>query len=104
MSTWIVIVGAALCTYALRASAVVVLDRRPLPAAAVSRMRVVAPAVLGAVLVSAMISSAGRVHVPSLGDTLGVLAGIAVVLRTGRAAHALLVGLPIAWIIGSAVR
>jgi branched-subunit amino acid transport protein len=101
VTTWLVILGAALCTYLLRVSMVFALDRRPLPDRVAARLRFGAPAVLAAVVTGSLFTSAHSVRAPALGDLLAVVLAAAVVRRTHNAAHALLVGLPVALLVAA---
>jgi branched-subunit amino acid transport protein len=95
MTTWVVVLGSAVCTYVLRAWAIVALDGRRLPDAVVAKLRLVAPAVLAAVTAGALAPHSGG-HAASVGSVVAVVAAFAVVHRTRRPMHALMVGLPIA--------
>jgi branched-subunit amino acid transport protein len=96
VTTWLVILVAALCTYLLRVSMVVALDRRPLPDRVANRLRLGAPAVLAAVVTASLFTSSHSLRAPAVGDLVAVVLAALVVRRTHNAAHALLVGLPVA--------
>lgn len=96
MTTWIAVLGAATATYLLRISMVVVLAGRPLPAACEHHLRLAGPAVLAAVVASALFVSDGAAQPAPVGHLVALVAAGAVVRRTGRSLHALLVGLPVA--------
>lgn len=96
MTTWIAVLGAAACTYLLRISMVVVLAGRQLPASLEHQLRLAGPAVLAAVVASALFVSDGAAQAAPASHLAAVVAAGLVVRRTGRSLHALLVGLPVA--------
>jgi branched-subunit amino acid transport protein len=107
MTTWLIVGAAAVASYLLRISMLVAFADRPVPPALARRLPLLGPAALGALVAGAltggMPAGAGpRVAGAPLGPVLAVVLALVVVRRTGRAGHALLVGLPVAALTAAA--
>jgi branched-subunit amino acid transport protein len=92
MTVWIVVLAAALCTYLLRASALVGLDGGRLPSWVERHVPLVAPAALGALVASSSLHNSQAVAV--------AVASATAFLAARRLRHpyaALLVGFPTLW-------
>ncbi|HYN34853.1 MAG TPA: AzlD domain-containing protein [Ilumatobacteraceae bacterium] len=92
MTVWIVVLASALCTYALRASALVIVTGGRLPGWIEQNVKLVAPAALGALVAS---SSLHNEHTLGVGIASGAAFVAARHLRSPYAA--LLVGFPTLW-------
>jgi branched-subunit amino acid transport protein len=100
MTTWIVVLAAAATTYVVRISMVVVFHRRSLPSGFERVLSLATPAVLAAVVANALfVGNGGTIHPPPVTALLAVPAGALVVRRTGKPAHALAAGLPLALLV-----
>ena len=95
MTAWLVIIGAALGTYACRASMLVLLADRQPPPRLMARMAVVGPAATAALVAASLMSGEG--DGVELSEVLAAVAGFLAVRRTGQVAAALLVGMPVLW-------
>lgn len=97
MIPWIVVLAASGGTFALRASMLTVLTGRRMPPRMERLVGHVAPAAMGALLVSLLWPRHG-------GDarlSVAVLAALFVARRTRNANHALLVGFPLLWLLSA---
>lgn len=92
MTTWIVVLAAALCTYLLRASALVVVGGGRLPRWIEQNVKLVAPAALGALVAS---SSLHNEH--TLGVAIASGAAFLAARRFQSPYAALLAGFPTLW-------
>jgi branched-subunit amino acid transport protein len=100
MTVFAVLALAALGTYLLRASMVLGADRLPaLDRWLAPRLPLVAPSVLAAIVCSSLLAESGGDGGSAAVGLVAVAVGFATVLRTGNAANALLVGLPVIWLI-----
>ena len=72
----------------------------PPPAAWIA---LVTPAVLTAMVASALLLDHGELVRPQIADLLAILAAIVAVRRTGNVSVALAVGLPVFWLVGAVV-
>jgi branched-subunit amino acid transport protein len=99
MKTWLVVSAAAACTYAIRISMVVALEGRRLPDRAAARLRLAAPAVLAAFVTGSLFTAGGSLQAPAAAPLAALVVAALVVARTRNAAHALLVGLPVALLV-----
>ena len=100
MSLFTTFVIAALGTYAMRVTMLVVLAGRSLPRALVTPVTLVGPAALGALTVGAM---AGRGHRPEMSTLFATVVAFAVVRRTGRVTHGLIAGFVVVWVVNAIV-
>jgi branched-subunit amino acid transport protein len=92
MTAWTVVLAGALCTYLLRASALVVVDGGRLPTWIEQNVKLVAPAALGALVAS---SSLHNEH--TLGVAIASGAAFLAARRFRSPYAALLVGFPTLW-------
>jgi branched-subunit amino acid transport protein len=91
---------AAVVTYLLRAG--MTLNRMGSASAPEwSWMAFVAPAVLTAILTSALVLDHGELVRPPVAEPLAMLAALVGVRRTGNVSVALAVGFPVFWIVGA---
>jgi branched-subunit amino acid transport protein len=96
MTTWLVFLAVAAGTYAIRASMLVGLTGRRLPAAIQCRLALAGPAAIATLVVSALFSGSEGGRWPEL---IAASAGFLAVRRTGNITHAFLVGMPALWIL-----
>lgn len=97
MSVFAIFAVAGSITYALRCSMVVLGDRLHSSAIVESTIGLVSPAVLCAIIVSALVLDQGRIVAPDLAGVLAVVAAVVAVRRTSNVSMALAVGLPAYW-------
>lgn len=97
MSVLAIFAVAGAITYALRCSMVVIGDRLDSSAIVESTIGLVSPAVLSAIIVSALVLDHGKVVAPDLAGVLAVGAAVVAVRRTSNVGMALAVGLPTYW-------
>jgi branched-subunit amino acid transport protein len=96
--TVLLIVGAG--SYLIRLTMLVLLAGRPLPQALTTPVSLVGPAAVGALTVGALDSHG---HFADLPTVVATAVSFAVVLRTGRLAHGLMVGFPVVWLLKALV-
>ena len=89
---------AAAATYLLRSSMVLFGGRLLGSDRFASNIALVSPAVIAAIVASALFIDGGRNVTPPAVSTLAVVAGLAAVRRTNNVSAALMVGMPIYWI------
>lgn len=94
MTTWTVVLGAALCTYLLRASGLVIVAGRSLPGWMTRHAALVAPAALGALVASAAVHNR---H--SLAVAVATGSAFVAARRFGSPFAALVVGFPALWVV-----
>lgn len=92
MNAWAVVLSAALCTYLLRASALVTTSSGRLPAWIMRRIDLVAPAALGALVTASAVHNERAAAVG-----LASLAAFAAARRFRSPYAALAVGFPTLW-------
>lgn len=97
MTALIAFALAALVTFLLRSSMTLVGAASASPRAG-RWIALVSPAVLTAMVASALLLDHGEVVRPVLGEVLAVGAGVLAVRKTGNVSMALAVGLPVYWI------
>lgn len=100
MSTWLIILGMGLVTYAIRLSLIALLGRMDVPPLVRRGLRFVPPAVLSAIIFPELLRPAGALDV-SLGN-VRLLAGILATLVAWRTKNILLtiaVGMAALWIL-----
>ena len=101
MSVWIVILGVAVGTYALRVSMFVLLGNRSLPSWTDTPMSLVGPAAIAALAASMSFTHRGAAATPPLAELLALAAGFAAVRRTGNVMTAFLAGMPAFWLVNA---
>ncbi len=99
MMVLVAIVLTGIGTYALRAVFVVTLSRQQFPALALRALEYVAPAVMGALVISMLTSSAGQVAL-GVPEITGLAAAAVVAARTRNHIYALFAALSAYWILG----
>jgi branched-subunit amino acid transport protein len=94
VTAWVVVLAAALCTYVLRASALVTVADRDRPSWVTQASAAVAPAALGALVASGALHNEHTVAV-------AVASGAALLAarRAGSPFAALVVGFPVLWVV-----
>jgi len=92
MTAWAVVLSAALCTYLLRASALVTVSGGRLPSWVMRRIELVAPAALGALITSSALHNERAAAVG-----LASVAAFAAARRFRSPYTALVVGFPTLW-------
>ena len=102
MTAFLAILLAGVGTYAMRAVFIVVLARRKFPPLALRVLEYVAPAVMGALVMSMLITPEGTVVLgaPELG---GLGAAALVAAKTRNHIYALVVAMSVFWLIGYTV-
>lgn len=98
MNTMTVFALAAIATYVLRSLVILAGDRVAQSPALESVIGLVSPAVLAAIVASALLVHGGSVAVPDPAGLAAVLGALVAVRRTGNVAAALFIGLPIYWL------
>ncbi len=101
MSNWLVVVVIGVGTYALRLSFIGILGTRPLPVWAERPLRYVAPAVLAALVLPAVVLAEGAADVTPAGNPrflAAVVAGL-VAWRRSSVAGVIMVGMGLLWIL-----
>ena len=96
MSALTVIVAASVGTFALRASMLVALAGRRLPAFVQARLVLVGPAAITALCAASLGPGPGRGI--SWAEVLAAAAAFTTVRRSRNVVHAFLVGLPVVWL------
>lgn len=102
MTLLVVLVLAGVGTYGFRASMVLAGARFGTPKWLEDRLRLVAPAVLAALVAGSLFLDAGRRATPGVAALVAVAAGFVAVRRTGNVAAALAAGLPVYWLATAA--
>ena len=97
MTSWALIVIVAMGSYAMRYSLFGLVSAHPSSPRFDSAMVWVTPAVLGALLGPALVSTSGTGS-PNVALSLALVVSLLVVAKTRNELHALAVGLPILWI------
>ncbi|MGA9278645.1 AzlD domain-containing protein [Ilumatobacter sp.] len=87
-------------TYFLRSSMLVAGNRFTSSPTVESAIGLVSPAVMAAIIASTLLVDHGRIMSPDLASVAAISVAIVAVRRTGNVGSALLVGLPIYWLIG----
>lgn len=99
MTAWLVIAAVAVGTFAFRASMLLALGGRQLPAWTDRPMALVGPAAVAALVASLVLTSGGRFVAPPIPVLAAVAAGFLVTRRTGNVMHAFAAGLPVFWLL-----
>ena len=100
MNAWLVIILVGLGTYSFRAVMFGVLAERDLPAWTERPLSFVGPAAIGSLVGGMLLTEHGRLDPSGHVELVAATAAFLTVRRTGNVAHALLVGLPILWLLG----
>lgn len=98
MTIFITFALAGMATYALRSFIIVFGERLQSAKEAEIAIDLVVPALLAAIVASAIFLKAGELATPSLVTSVAISSAAFAVYRTGNIGMALLVGLPIFWI------
>ena len=100
MSSWLIVIAIGLGTYLLRFSFIGVLGTRPMPMWAQRPLKYVAPAVLAALVLPAVVLVDGGADVTPLGNPRFMAAVVAaVVWRLKNVAAVILVGMSLLWVL-----
>jgi branched-subunit amino acid transport protein len=101
VSDWLVVVVIGVGTYALRLSFIGLLGTRPMPIWAQRPLRFVAPAVLSALVVPAVVLVEGSVDVTPLGNPrfVAAVAAALVAWRLNNVAGVIIVGMGLLWLL-----
>jgi branched-subunit amino acid transport protein len=102
MTTWLLLLGMGLITYALRLSMIAALGRIQVPDVVQRGLRFVPPAVLTAIILPELLRPSGAYDI-TLGN-VRLLAGILAILVAWRSRNALLtiaVGMAAFWVLGA---
>lgn len=102
MTVLIVMALAGAGTYLIRASMVVAVDRFGAPTWMEDRLRLVAPAVLAAMVSTSLFVDGGQPVSASGAEVVAVAAGSLVALRTRNVAIGLGIGLAVFWVAAAA--
>jgi len=99
MMAFLAIVLAGVGTYAMRAVFIVALSKQKFPPMALRALEYVAPAVMGALVMSMLITPEGQVVLgaPELG---GLAAAALVAAKTRNHIYALVVAMSVFWLLG----
>lgn len=100
MTIWLVIILVGVGTYCFRAAMFVVVGERDLPAWTARPLSFVGAAAIGALVGGMMLTEAGRFAPSGTVELVAAATAFVTVQRTGNVAHALLVGLPMLWLLG----
>ena len=100
MNAWLVIILVGLGTYSFRAVMFGVLAERDLPAWTERPFSFVGPAAIGSLVGGMLLTEHGRLDPSGLVELVAATVAFLTVRRTGNVAHALLVGLPVLWLLG----
>ena len=103
MSAWIVILGVAAGTYALRVSMFVLLGNRSLPSWTDTPMALIGPAAIAALAASMSFTHQGRAGAPPVAELVALGAGFLAVRRSGNVMTAFLAGMPAFWVVEALV-
>lgn len=90
---------AGVITYVLRCSMLIFGDRLTSSSVAESAIGLVSPAVLTAIVASALLLEHGEIAPPDIAGMLTVAGAFVAVRRTSNVGMALAVGLPIYWVV-----
>lgn len=102
MITWVVVVGAGLGTYALRASLILAFGRQSVPAIVERTARFVAPAAMAAIAAGAIAAPDGTLALPNLRMPAAVVA-VWVAWRTESLPWTVVTGLAAFYLLDLAV-
>ena len=101
MSTFLVLLAAGAGTYVIRASLLVLLSGRSVPAALADSLSFVGPAAMGALVASSLAGHGSSVPYSTIA---ACAVGFVVARRTGRATYALVAGFPVLWLLTALAR
>ena len=93
---------AAVATYFLRSSMILLSGSANSPRLT-KAIRFVAPAVLAAIIASAVFLDRGALRQPALAELVALVVGLVAVRRTGNVGMALFVGLPVFWALSALI-
>ena len=99
MTAWLVVLAVGLIGYALQATILVAVARRPLTERVLLPMRLVGPAALAALTATLVFTHGGTLRAVPVAELAAIVAGTLAVRRTGTVAHAFVVGLPVFWLL-----
>lgn len=99
MTVFIAILMTGLGTYAMRALFIVALADRPFPPLAMRALEYVAPAVMGALVVSMLTTAEGEVTLGAA-ELGGLICAAAVAAKTRNHIVALLAAMTVFWLVG----
>ena len=100
MTAWAVIIAITIGTIAFRAGVFVLVADRGLPNRMHRALEFIAPAALGALVASMLLTDGVSMRAAPTAELLAVLAAFVVTRRSGNLMHAIAVGLPMFWIVG----
>jgi branched-subunit amino acid transport protein len=98
MTMWIVVIAAGIATFAMRFSFVALFGRMGIPVPLERALRYVAPAVLAAITLPAVVAPGGTIDPWNVYVPAALIGGIAA-WRTKSIGAAILVGLPALWLL-----
>lgn len=98
MTSWTVILGVAVGSYALRLSMLSVLAGRTVPGWIDRCLTVVGPAAVGAIAAGMLFVERGQRSLSLDPMLIAAVSGYIAVRRTGRMTDSLIVGFPVLWI------
>jgi len=100
MTIFLAALAAGIGTYAMRAIFIVALSRVTFPPLALRVLEYVAPAVMGALVISMLTDSSGQISLgaPELG---GLACAAVVAAKTRNHIYALLVAMTVFWVLGA---
>jgi len=104
VSDWVMVIIIGIGTYALRLSFIGLLGTRPMPIWAQRPLRFVAPSVLAALVVPAVVLAEGSVDITPLGNPrfLAAAAAALVAWRLKNVAGVIFVGMGLLWVLQAA--
>ena len=98
MNLWLVMIASGLATHLTRASFIVLLGRRQIPALLLRALRFVPPAVLSAIVFPELLMPSGVLHISPMNvRLLAGLAAIVVAWRTRNIVLTIIVGMLALW-------
>jgi branched-subunit amino acid transport protein len=100
VTTFLAIVAAGVGSYLTRAIFIIVLARRRFPPLALRALSHVAPAVLGALVVSLLLTREGDFYA-GLPEAMGLLAAVLVAWRTRNLIYTLVAAMGVLWILSA---
>ena len=99
MTAWAVLIAIAIGTIAFRVGIFVLVADRSLPRRMHEALEFIAPAALGALVASMMLTEGGSMRAAPTAELVAVLTAFLVTRHTGHLIHAIVVGLPVFWIV-----
>ncbi len=98
MTAWLVVIAAGIATFAMRFSFIALFGRFSIPGTAERALRYVAPSVLAAITLPALVAPGGTFDPWNVFVPAAVLGGFAA-WRTRSIGAAIVVGMPALWIL-----